>query len=292
MNNTDELLLNPQTKKSLEIFFNSPGHALLIVGPSGSGKSIVAKTLAAKLLKSPLEKYPYYFHLYREDGKQEISIDSVRATISKLQLKTPGSSKIRKIIFIEEANFLSLPAQSAILKILEEPSEDSVFLLTAASTESLLPTIVSRTSKIAIKPIGLEDAKRYWKQKHEILEIEKAWRLSGGSTGLLFSLLSEDRSHPLFKAVDDVKLFLKTDKYNRLLLLDKSYSNKEKMGLFIEALLRVLQNLHHAAISKNLLNQSYKILISRKIALSSQEALNKNVSLRLINLRLVDNLQV
>jgi DNA polymerase-3 subunit delta' len=95
-------------------------------------------------------------------------------------------------VLIEDANYLSIPAQNALLKILEEPNPDTIFILTVTSVINVLPTIASRTQKLEVHAgIGLNEAIEFW-QDSDIpkKDIESAWRLSGGSVGLMYALLS------------------------------------------------------------------------------------------------------
>src|SRR3989344_9656395 len=144
MNN---LLLNTSTLAQARAFINNPPHALLVSGGGGSGKASVARLIASELLglrdTKMLEKYPYFTHLRRPEGKQDIPSDSIRQLNKLLKLKAPGSREIRRIGIIEDAQDLNEEASNALLKMLEEPPAACVFILTALSAHALLPTISS-----------------------------------------------------------------------------------------------------------------------------------------------------
>lgn len=76
-----------------------------------------------------------------EAGKS-IQIGQVRILQQELQFK-PYNSKV-KVALINRADLLTLPAQHALLKTLEEPPANSVIILTAQTKDSLLPTLISR----------------------------------------------------------------------------------------------------------------------------------------------------
>src|SRR3989338_3844555 len=292
----NSLLLHPRTKKRLTSFINDPSHALAIIGPSGSGKLIIAKSIAATLLGLPSikesQKYVYLTHVKRPEGKQDIPIDSVRSITKLLKLKVPGDRTIRRIVIIENAQDLNDEAQSAMLKMLEEPAPDCVFILTVSSTQSLLPTITSRTQKIDVLPVALKAALDYSKDDFSQKQIESAWNLSQGCVGLLMAILKDDKEHPLKIAVDNAKAYLKKNKYKRLLLVDSLSKDKKQLALFLEALLKLLSALHHGVVKQGSQSQQKRILASRKLVYKLQEALDNNASPKLITLELALDLTV
>jgi DNA polymerase III gamma/tau subunit len=146
MNNLlNSLLLHPSTLLQLKQFLQDPTHALAITGTEGSGKKTLAEVIALILLDLPakdkLNSYPYFFTVAQLKNKSDISIEQVREIINSLKLKVPGNKKIKRIVLIEDAQFLSIPAQNALLKILEETNLDTVFILSINSMQNVLPTI-------------------------------------------------------------------------------------------------------------------------------------------------------
>jgi hypothetical protein len=296
-NNLDKLILHPKTRLQLNYVIKNPPQALLLSAYSGAGKNYLATYIATDILKlqnvDKLNAYPYYFHVQRLKNKSDISIEQIRTVINALKLKTPGNNKVRRIVFIEDSHFMSVPAQNTLLKILEEPNPDTIFLLSTNSELNVLPTIASRTQKIEVHPVSMNDAREYWgKHGYSDESITSAWRLSGGSSGLIYALLTEDKEHPLKLAVDEAKNFLKASKYQRLLMVDKLSRNKENFLLFLEALARTLNFLNHAAVKSAKGTQAQNILISRKVLKQSTEALSANANARLVALRLVANLKI
>jgi hypothetical protein len=79
-------------------------------------------------------------------GENSIGIDEIREVKSFLRVKPFRES--HKVVIVRDAARLTLPAQNALLKTLEEPPENSIIVLTAVSETSLLPTIVSRCEVI------------------------------------------------------------------------------------------------------------------------------------------------
>jgi DNA polymerase-3 subunit delta' len=148
-------------------------HAYLLAGPPQIGKSTLALTFAqalncvgqdppcgqcraCRLIASG--RYPDVRLVETEraasgerKGKREISIDQVRALQHEVNLK-PYEGRW-KVAIIAGAEELSLEAANALLKTLEEPPPQVVLILTATSSEALLPTIVSRCQLITLRPL-------------------------------------------------------------------------------------------------------------------------------------------
>lgn len=291
----DNLLLHPKTKMQLGYFLKSPPHALMIAGAPGGGKKSLAAHIASSLLEinqDRLNSYPYFLHVKRLKNKQDITIEQVRGVIAALKLRVPGAQKVQRVIFIEDAHLLSAPAQNALLKALEEPAVGIVFLLSVNSVRSVLPTIASRAQLLEVQPVTLDKALQYWQKEYTSAQIDSAWRLSGGSAGLLSALLSEDQDHPLKESVQQARKFLGSKTYERLLTLDNLSRNKEQFGLFLEALARILNFLHRNALKNNKNKQAKSILESRQMLQTTQKALQMNVSPKIIALKLASGLQV
>ncbi len=155
--NLENLLLHPVTKKQSVNFLNNPSQVLLIVGTPGAGRHNLAQVIAGNLLgidTDRLGEYPYITEIQVEDGKSEISIDSVREIIASLKLKALNNKPFSRVVLINNAEMASQEAQNALLKILEEPPSSCLFILTAISVKSVLPTISSRARAITVHPVS------------------------------------------------------------------------------------------------------------------------------------------
>src|SRR3954453_11338079 len=131
-----------------------PHHAYVLAGPEGSGKSLVARAFVAALLcpnggcgecrdctLALREHHPNEFVV--EPEGRDIHIDTIRDEVWHHAYRTapePG----RKVFVIREADRLSPPAADTLLKVLEEPPLDTVFLLLSARAQELPDTVISR----------------------------------------------------------------------------------------------------------------------------------------------------
>jgi len=80
---------------------------------------------------------------------QSIGIEDIKQIQKKIFLK-PIRSKTKAII-LEDSQLLTIEAQNALLKILEEPPDHTILLLGTETKEALLPTIISRCQVIALE---------------------------------------------------------------------------------------------------------------------------------------------
>lgn len=238
MNN---LLLNQSTRLNLDAFISNPGSGLLLVGSAGSGKSTLLRSIAAKLLdieESAIDTYPYIMHIAL-DEKSSLGINQIRAVDRFISLAIPLSSgqKINRIILIDDADKLTLQAQNAILKNLEEPPFNTVFLLSCTNPNALLVTLKSRVSLIRMASPSREALKGHLERlSSNESDIERAIGLSGGSIGSAIDILDQGESHNLAIAAKVARDILSANMYERLLMVN----DLAKDPLLINDLVKIL----------------------------------------------------
>ena len=222
-----KLALHPTTARQLEFFIKRPSHAVLITGATGIGKTCVAEQLAEQLLglrEGDLNDYSYIRRIRPDDGKA-IGIEPIRKLEHFLSLKTPGVAHIKRIIIIEQSHMLGVEAQNALLKTLEGPPFDTVIILTAPTTTSLLPTIQSRVQSIAITRPSKEDLAKSMPANN----FDALYAVSGGLPGLLHAMINHE-TPPLSEAVKLARSILGQTHYERLLQVDVLSKNKVLAG--------------------------------------------------------------
>ncbi|MDB5169302.1 MAG: hypothetical protein JWO41_658 [Candidatus Saccharibacteria bacterium] len=234
---TAEPLLHPHTKQQLDQATDRQLHAVLLTGPTGAGKLVVAEWLAARMLglsAAQLHKYPYLVCLNR--GKDtSISIEKVRELERSLSLKVPSQATVNRVVIIEDAHFLGGEAQNALLKTLEEPPQGTAIILTATSEQALLPTVRSRTARIAVKTPPTELLKAHFSQTGQpAAQLDQVLAISGGLPGLMTALL-EDAEHQLIPAIAAARGLLQKTTYERLAAVDGLVKDRELLNgvLFI-----------------------------------------------------------
>jgi DNA polymerase-3 subunit delta' len=129
-------------------------HAYLFVGPAGSGKKTAAKALACAIVCedrgcgtcAACQRIRKGFHpdvrTYEPEGAASYMVEQVRELIHDVTLAPIEAH--RKVYILDRAEALGSQSANALLKTLEEPPEDAVFILLATTYDSVLPTISSR----------------------------------------------------------------------------------------------------------------------------------------------------
>ena len=110
-------------------------HAFLFAGPRGTGKTSMARILAAAIGAQPVD-------MYEIDAASNRRIDDVRELREAVHTLPYESS--RKVYIIDEVHMLTPEAFSALLKTLEEPPPHVVFILATTEPEKLPETVLSR----------------------------------------------------------------------------------------------------------------------------------------------------
>ena len=125
--------------------FNIIKHAYLFSGPKGTGKTTLARIFANSLNQTDL--FPEArLDIIELDAASNTGVDDVRQLIENSNVP-PISGKF-KVYIIDEVHMLSKQAMNALLKTLEEPPAYLVFLLATTNPEKLLPTVLSRLTKL------------------------------------------------------------------------------------------------------------------------------------------------
>lgn len=173
--------------------------AALIYGSSKKSREETLKTTIEKIFTQDkantnikADKNPDILSLKPEKNKKSIGIDQVRRA-TKFLAQRPYQSE-NKVVIVRDAHLLSMQAQNAFLKTLEEPPQYATIVLEAPSKGGLLDTVLSRCRQLRVKPDK--------KDKENTLSWKKIRRLSAGHKMELAEKLSKKDTRNLVKILD------------------------------------------------------------------------------------------
>ncbi len=200
---------------------NKIPNAWLFHGPLGIGKASLALNIAKILsnidfsntecvsaisesdLRNPKTSFNFnnVFHCKRKwDDKKKafqkyISIDDIRDLNKRFSLSSTDHSY--KVCVIDTTEDLNLSASNSLLKILEEPPKNTLFILVSNNQQAILPTILSRCQKVSFKKLEEQDllqicAEYFKKNPFSNLEETNLLSYCEGSAGKLLNFLDED----------------------------------------------------------------------------------------------------
>ena len=150
-------------------------HAYILSGEAGMGRKSLANAFALNLLcekglpdpcmqchacKQVLAgSHPDLIYVTHEKPAS-IGVDDIREQINDTILVRPYSSYY-KIYIVDEAEKMTVQAQNALLKTIEEPPSYAVILLLTTNPDAFLPTILSRCVQLKLKPLKDVVVKEY-----------------------------------------------------------------------------------------------------------------------------------
>ena len=199
-----------QIKRSLResIKNGMTSHAYIFCGNKGSGRKLTAAAFSKALnclypkdgnacgkctscIQTESGNNPDIFYVKATKTKS-ISVDDIREQIVE-KVKIKPYSYDKKIFIVDLADTMTVQAQNALLKTLEEPPSYVTIILIAENMESFLPTILSRCVVMKFRPLSVEIVKKYLIDNIAVSEDDAKFfaEYSSGSIGEALRL-SED----------------------------------------------------------------------------------------------------
>jgi len=160
---------------------DSFSHANLIIGNDGIGKSIVAKYLANVIMGKENDSESIDIVKY-SPSSNSFGVDEVRNIIDEVN-KKPYEGE-RKVLILYRCDKLTVQAQNALLKTIEEPPKGVYLILLSDSLEMILDTIQSRCQVYKLTPLSKEEISNYIDYKYPNLSLEDKHSALAYSTGV------------------------------------------------------------------------------------------------------------
>ena len=208
-------MIKDHFQKAIE--YHKVSHAYILSGEQGMGRKMLAKAFAMTLLCEKSDKEPCMeCHSCKQilsgnhpdviwvthEKLNSIGVDDIREQINDtIQIK-PYSSAY-KIYLVDEAEKMTVQAQNALLKTIEEPPAYAIIILMTTNEETFLPTILSRCIKLKLKPLKDQTISSYLTESMGISEnqADVFAAFARGNLGKAIHLASSEEFKLLYREV-------------------------------------------------------------------------------------------
>ena len=277
---------------------NTLHNSLIFFGQNGIGKTTLAFNFISKVLKI-IDNNNYNSHIgllhknshpniryitrsydeTKDKTSEYISIDQIRGLNNFINQSS--FNNIPKFIIFDSADYFNKNSSNSLLKILEEPSNNTYFILISHQLSNILPTIRSRCIKFYFNKPSKDIFHEI--MKNENIDINKdnidfLYLLSNGSPGITIKI-SSDKMNDLYNSIVDITNYKKNDLSKKIYDLSEyvsSFSNDE-YKVFLMLLRFILIN-----IIKNNLG-----ILSEFTTLNNESTITKLISFEI--LEFIDN---
>ena len=253
-------------------------HAQLISGEDGIGKSILAEILGKLILNGDLNR-EYVDIINYKPSKASFGVDDVREIIDEVNKKPFEGDK--KVIIIHQGNILTIQAQNALLKTIEEPPTEVYIIILCESLELILDTIKSRCEIYKLTPLTKDELYKYIAIKgYDYSEEEKssAIAFSEGIPGRIDRYFSDTELQELRDKIVDLLLQLTNNEIEAILEKEEqlvSYKqNKEEVINVLSSFIRDI------LVNKEVYNEN---LIINRDKIKEIERLTNEMSFKKLN---------
>jgi len=303
-----EFLYNSSAKHTLAALIDSGRvpHTVLIEGETGLGKKTFAKLVAQSILCEGEQKpcgvcrhcfkikkniHPDVVIINPEGGARSFHIDEIRQMRSDAYIKPNEAEK--KVYILADAQNMTVQAQNALLKIIEEPPPHAVFILTCDNKAKLLETVVSRVISITLEPPTQQqclDVLPDFVPDKTDAQYKAAAKAANGNIGKAIALLSDPSLIRLAEVCDKFAYAICFEnEYNALKLLAEYEKEREQFILLCDELKQFFCNLAVQACKPDSGTSEYNDRISRLQAIkltdiieNAKQLAMQNVSMPLV----------
>ena len=119
------------------------------------------------LSKNPIESYLNWLHeINAENSQPIIYVDESQSIIRKMSLASYSAKYKVLIMWLPEK--MKEDCANKLLKMIEEPSSDSLFILVSESPKDIIPTILSRTQQLELRKLSTQEVADYLQQRWQL----------------------------------------------------------------------------------------------------------------------------
>jgi len=271
-------IMYPASEKMLVAVTNNLPQSLLLTGETGVGLAVISKYIAELREVTPIVILP------EKDEKIDlekgiISVEIMRRLYNETRTKTAGE----RIIIIDFAERMTQQAQNAFLKLLEEPGKGVYFILVSHSVSKLLPTIISRTENLNMRPVSLKQSEVLL-DNLSITDKTKRSQLLFMAEGLpaeLNRLINDDAYFEKRSLIiRDARELLRGSTYNKLLIAQRYKDDRAATLLLLLDSTKILKKSIVSSPQIDTINHIDKIL-------DAYERIEANGNIRLCLARMV-----
>ncbi|MCB2293072.1 DNA polymerase III subunit delta' [Clostridium algoriphilum] len=258
-----------QISKSINL--DKLSHAHLLVGEDGIGKSILAREIGLKILGETQDRQYVDLVEWRiEKNKSTIGVNSIRALIEEINKKPFEGDK--KVVIIYNAHKMTVQAQNAFLKTIEEPPKNVTILLLCENIEVILDTIKSRCQIHKLKSLNVDEMEEYLKINYHDLpkdEIKVIIAFSNGIPGKAEKFILDSNFKEIRDITLEILLKLNKEKTEEIIKYEKKLSNqKEKFEEILTAFLSYIRDtiIYKEIEEENLIINIDKLIYIKELA--------------------------
>ncbi len=195
-------------------------HAILLSAEQGVGKKVLADYLAMLYLcekkgvkpcfscnecrKTEQRQHPDVVYVTQDVLSAKKKVERMREIVRDGYIM-PNDAELRVYIF-DDADLLSVECQNTLLKFIEEPLSFNRFIFTASSVNSIIPTVLSRLTRIDVAVPTVDEC--YEALVDFSVPSEKAKELSKLFSGNIGRALAAAEDEANIKLIDDARAFL------------------------------------------------------------------------------------